>query len=107
MASSSREKPEKMQGIRIDSSLISTGRATDTHTHTKTLSLSHTHTHTAASGGGEVESELEGLGVSVFDQGTFEEGVMRQLDQEMSRQAAEQRRKFLIQDYSRVQQEKK
>ena len=54
-----------------------------------------------------MESELEGLGVSVFDQGTFEEGVMRQLDQEMSRQAAEQRRKFLVQDYSRVQQEKK
>ena len=45
MASSGREKPKKMKGIRIDSSLISTGRATDTHTHTHTLSLSLTHTH--------------------------------------------------------------
>ena len=56
---------------------------------------------------GEVQNELEGLGVSVFDQGTFEEGVMKQLDEEVSRRAAEQRRKFLIKDYAQVQQEKK
>ena len=45
--------------------------------------------------------------MSVFDQGTFEEGVMRQLDDEVSRRAAEQRKKFLVKDYAQVQQEKK
>ena len=54
-----------------------------------------------------MQSELEGLGVSVFDQGTFEEGVMKQLDREVSRRAAEQRKKFLVREYSQVQLEKK
>ena len=45
--------------------------------------------------------------MSVFDQGTFEEGVIKQLDEEVSRRAAEQRRKFLIKDYAQVQVEKK
>ena len=57
--------------------------------------------------GGDVQNELEGLGVSVFDQGTFEEGVMKQLDEEVSRRTAEQRRKFLMEEYSRVKQEGK
>ncbi|CAI8047345.1 hypothetical protein GBAR_LOCUS26163 [Geodia barretti] len=82
MASSSGERANNTQGIRIDSSLISTAS------------------------GGEVENELEGLGVSVFDQGTFEEGVMKQLDEVVTRRAAEQRRKFLVKNYAQVQQEK-
>ena len=57
--------------------------------------------------GGEVENELEGLGVSVFDQGTFEEGVMKQLDEVVTRRAAEQRKKFLVKNYAQVQQEKR
>ena len=45
--------------------------------------------------------------MSVFDQGTFEEGVMRQLDEEVSRRTAEQQRKFLVEEYSRVKQERR
>ena len=57
--------------------------------------------------GGDVQNELEGLGVNVFDQGTFEEGVMKQLDEEVSRQTVKQRQRFLIEEYSRVKQERK
>ena len=45
--------------------------------------------------------------MSVFDQGTFEEGVMKQFDEEVTRQNAEQRKKFLVQEYAQVKQEKK
>ena len=44
--------------------------------------------------------------MSVFDQGTFEEGVMKQLDEEVTRRNAEQRRKFLMQEYAQVKQER-
>ncbi len=43
----------------------------------------------------------------MYDQGTFEEGVMKQLDEEVSRQTAEQQRKFLIEEYSQVKQERR
>ncbi len=46
--------------------------------------------------------ELSGLGVSVYTQEEFEEGVMRQLDQEVSRQKAEQDKKFLLKEYGSV-----
>ena len=45
--------------------------------------------------------------MSVFDQGTFEEGVLKQLDEEVSRRAAEQQKKFLVNEYSRVTQERR
>ena len=45
--------------------------------------------------------------MSVFDQGTFEEGVMQQLDKEVARRTHEQQRKFLLQEYSRVKQERR
>ena len=45
--------------------------------------------------------------MSVFDQGTFEEGVMKQYDEEVTRRATEQQRKFLVDEYSRVKQEKR
>ena len=56
---------------------------------------------------GDVQNGLEGLGVSVFDQGTFEEGVMKQFDEEVTRRNTEQRKKFLVQEYSLVKQERK
>lgn len=56
---------------------------------------------------GDIQNGLEGLGVSVFDQGTFEEGVMKQLDEEVSRRTVEQQRRFLMEEYSRVRQERK
>lgn len=57
--------------------------------------------------GGDIQNELEGLGVNVFDQGTFEEGVMKQLDEEVSRHTVEQEKRFLMEEYSRVRQERK
>lgn len=57
--------------------------------------------------GGDVQNELEGLGVNVFDQGTFEEGVMKQLDEEVARHTVKQRQRFLVEEYSRVKQERK
>lgn len=121
MASSARDKPGKAQGIRIDSSLISTGA----HTYTYLLeesSLFHLlslwekreykvdinacNVFTIVTGG-DIHNELEGLGVNVFDQGTFEEGVMKQLDEEVSRRTAEQQQKFLMKEYYQVKQERK
>ena len=60
-----------------------------------------------AAASGSEQNELQALGVSVYDQGTFEAGVMRQLDQEVSRRTAEQQRKFLAQEYSQLKIEKK
>lgn len=65
-----------------------------------------THIDLTASSG-DIQDGLEGLGVSVFDQGTFEEGVLKQLDEEVSRRAAEQQKKFLVNEYSRVTQERR
>lgn len=57
--------------------------------------------------GGDIHNELEGLGVNAFDQGTFEEGVMKQLDEEVSRRTAEQQQRFLMKEYYQVKQERK
>ena len=43
----------------------------------------------------DTKNELGFLGISVFNQDDFEEGVMKQLDEESARQNAEQQRKFV------------
>ncbi len=50
----------------------------------------------------EVQNELSDLGVSVYAQEEFEEGVLRQIDQEFTRRNIEQERKFLVKEYSSV-----
>lgn len=46
-----------------------------------------------------------GLGVSIYDQQEFEADVMKQFDEEATRQAAEQQRKFTEKELSTVQRE--
>ena len=46
----------------------------------------------------ETRTELGFLGISVFNQDDFEEGVMKQLDEESARQNAEQQKKFAEKD---------
>ena len=53
----------------------------------------------------DVPSELSGLGVSVYNQAEFEEGVLRQIDNEVNRKNAEQQRKFAIKEYNTLKQE--
>ena len=53
----------------------------------------------------DVQQELCGLGVSVYSQEEFEAGVLHQIDQEVGRRNAEQRRKFTLKEYGTVRQE--
>ena len=46
-----------------------------------------------------------GLGVSIYDQQEFEADVMKQFNEEATRQAAEQQRKFTEKELSTVQRE--
>lgn len=60
-----------------------------------------------ALGSSDVQDELSGLGVSVYNQVEFEAGVLKQIDNEVQRQNAEQDKKFLLKDYSSVKGEAK
>ena len=51
---------------------------------------------------GGVGDELSGLGVSVYNQDDFEAGVLHQLDKEAKKRNAEQKRKFLLKEYSSI-----
>ena len=53
----------------------------------------------------DVQGELSGLGVSVYNQDEFEAGVLHQIDKEVNRQNAEQKRKFLLKEYRSVKSE--
>lgn len=43
--------------------------------------------------------------MSVYNQEEFEAGVLRQIDKEVSRRNAEQKRKFLLKEYSNIRRE--
>lgn len=53
----------------------------------------------------DLQSELSGLGVSVYDQNEFEEGVLDQINKEFSKRAVEQQKKFLLKEHSNVKKE--
>ena len=55
-----------------------------------------------SSASGTVDDELSGLGVSVYNQDDFEAGVMEQLDKEVQKRNAEQKKKFLLKEYSNI-----
>lgn len=50
----------------------------------------------------DIQSELGKLGVSIYNQEDLEEGVLRQIDEEVQRRNAEQTKAFLVKDYQLI-----
>ena len=49
-----------------------------------------------------MDDELSGLGVSVYNQDDFEAGVLEQIDKHVQKRNQEQKRKFLLKEYSSI-----